>query len=170
MVGLLQYLPNADAARFMASEILPRVQRALPEATLDIVGGRPPDDLAALGRRPGVQVPGFVDELQSYYRRASVLVVPLRAGSGVRQKIIEAMALGRPVVSTTLGAEGLGVRDGEHLLVADTPADFAAAVVRLCREPALVARLTGAARAFVEADHGLSALQRAVRAVYPVAP
>lgn len=166
LLGPLHYLPNADAARFVLDEVLGPLRRAVPAASLSIVGARPPADLAARAQVEHFELPGRVPDVVPWYRRAAVLAVPLRAGSGVRHKILEALALGRPVVSTTVGAEGLGLVDGEHLLIADSPDAFAAALARVLTDPALAARLVAAGRAFVEAHHSLAALRAAACRVY----
>jgi glycosyltransferase involved in cell wall biosynthesis len=149
-VGNLAYRPNADAVRWLAEAILPRVRASLPEARLRVVGRAPPPDLERLAACRGVALEGEVSDLRPHYRRALVCVAPLRAGGGTRLKVLEAMAFARPVVSTTLGCEGLPVRHGEHLLLADTPEDFAASVARLAGDDALRAHLCTAARRLVE--------------------
>jgi glycosyltransferase involved in cell wall biosynthesis len=142
--GVMRHQPNADGARWFAREILPRVRRQVPTASLAIVGADPPSDIVAL-ESATIQVTGRVADVRPYLQGAGVAVVPLRSGGGTRLKILEAFASGTPVVSTSLGAEGLDVRAGEHLVIADSPADFAGAVVRLMTDPMLAARL--AARA-----------------------
>ncbi|MDI3339046.1 MAG: glycosyltransferase, partial [Sphaerobacter sp.] len=106
-VGAMRYRPNADAARWFVEAVFPRVRAALPTATLTIVGADPPPDVLALGAVPGVQVTGTVPTVRPWVERAGTVVVPLRAGGGTRLKILEAFAMGRPVVSTRLGAAGI---------------------------------------------------------------
>ncbi len=149
-VGLFVHPPNADAARWIVDEILPLVRETHPDCSLELVGDDPLRTLASLVGRPGVNLAGRADELEPCYRRCDVAVVPLRAGGGTRLKILEAMAFGRAVVSTTVGAEGLEARHGEHLLLADTPRDFARAVTELLDNRALRQRLRKNARALVE--------------------
>ena len=151
-VGLLLYPPNADAARWMIETILPRIREHVPDCRLYIVGDGAPIDLLELvhSHEPSVQLAGRVDELSPYYATCEIAVVPLRAGGGTRLKILEAMAFGRAVVSTSVGCEGLSVTDGEHLLLADTTEDFASAVVSLLRNPAERERLRRNARRLVE--------------------
>jgi glycosyltransferase involved in cell wall biosynthesis len=148
-VGLLMYPPNADAARWLASEIFPRVRAIYPECRLYIVGDAAPPDLINLNGQ-GVELTGRVDSLGPWYAKCDVALAPVRAGGGTRLKILEAMAYGRPVVSTTLGAEGLSLRHGEHLLLADTTEDFALAIVEVIQNRALRIRLRKAARKLVE--------------------
>ncbi len=151
-VGLLLYSPNADAARWMIGTILPRIRKEVPDCRLDIVGVEAPEDLRKLAssRGRGVRLVGGIEELSPCYQSSQIAVVPLRAGGGTRLKILEAMAFGRAVVSTSLGCEGLSVVDGEHLLIADTAETFASAVVRLLRNQDERNRLRGNARRLVE--------------------
>jgi polysaccharide biosynthesis protein PslH len=138
--GLLTYRPNLDAARHLVDDILPRIRERHPGATLTVVGAGRASDLEAL-RRPGVDVTGWVTDVRPYLRRASVIVAPLRIGAGTRLKVVEGLAMAKPMVSTTVGCEGIDVRSGEHLLVADSPDDFADAVALLLRDRALSRRL-----------------------------
>ncbi len=148
--GSVSYGPNAEAVAHFARDILPLVASAVPEARLLVTGGLP----AALP--PGVQHPGVTltgwlsDEvLEALYRGSRACVVPLLSGTGTRIKILEALARGVPVVSTSKGAEGLAVVDGEHFLIADEPAAFARATIRLLRDPDFAERLGARGRAFV---------------------
>jgi glycosyltransferase involved in cell wall biosynthesis len=118
--------------------------------TLTIAGGDPAPEVRRLAAEPGVSVTGFVDRLEPYYGRATVFVAPLRIAGGIAGKTVDALAAGCPVVTTSIGGEGLGVVAGEHLLVADGAEAFAAEVVRLLRDPALRRRLGEAARRFAE--------------------
>jgi glycosyltransferase involved in cell wall biosynthesis len=140
-VGSLTYEPNIDALEWFAAEVLPAVRRAVPGAVLRIVGqGRSPR-VERLAGVPGVELVGEVTSVSPELARASVSVVPLRFGGGTRIKILEALAHGVPVVSTTIGAEGLGLRHGEHALLADTSTEIAAACVCLLDDPAEGVRL-----------------------------
>lgn len=141
-VGLMSYFPNSDAAAYFLDEILPLALERMPWLRVQIVGADPPRPLKARGGG-AVEIVGRVPSVEPYYRGATVFVVPLRCGGGTRVKVLEAMAHGVPVVSTTLGCEGLSVRDGESVLLADTPAAFADAVARVCNDPALARRLVG---------------------------
>jgi polysaccharide biosynthesis protein PslH len=146
--GLLATVPNVDGLHFFVRDIWPRILAVRPAAQFLIVGAKPAAELKALEGR-GVKIVGPVDDLRSYLSRAAAIVVPLRLGSGTRLKILESWAMARPVVSTTLGAEGLGAVAGRHLLIADDPAEFAAAVVRILNEPELATSLGAAGRALV---------------------
>lgn len=144
--GSHRYGPNADGAVWFVSDVWPDVLARLPEARLRLVG-EPVDSTTRLGGRPGVVVAGTVASMEPELERTDVVVVPLRYGSGTRVKIIEAFAQRIPVVSTTVGAEGLGAIPGTHLLVADEPAEFADACVRLVQDLELRRRLVDAAQA-----------------------
>ena len=144
--GLLATVPNVDGVLFFLREIWPLIAAAHPDARFVVVGANPaPEILAQAG--PRVTIVGPVDDLRPHLAAAAVIAVPLRLGSGTRLKILEAWAMGRPVVSTTLGAEGLGGVPGQHLLIADDAADFARAVLRVLAEPALAEGLGRAGRA-----------------------
>lgn len=143
--GLLSTIPNIDGVRFLVREIWPRITAARPDARCKIIGARPHASVRELAG-PGVDVVGLVEDLRPHLASAAAVVVPLRLGGGTRLKIVEAMAMGRPIVSTALGAEGIDAVPERHLLIADDPARFAAAVTRLLDDPALGARLGSAAR------------------------
>jgi len=150
--GLMSYRPNLDGARYMVEEILPRIRAARPETVLTIVGAGNRRDLDAL-RREGVTVTGFVPDVRPFIAGAACIVVPLRMGGGTRLKVVEALGMGKPMVSTSLGCEGIGVAAGEHLLVADGPVAFAAAVRRVLDRPELGRRLGRAGRELVVAGY-----------------
>jgi glycosyltransferase involved in cell wall biosynthesis len=130
--GSMDWLPNEDAIQYFTKEILPLIKRDVPGVTLTVVGRKPYQSLIELSRRdPSIIVTGRVEDVRPYMERASAYVVPLRIGGGTRLKIYEAMAMEKPIISTTIGAEGLPAQDGQELLLADTPAAFAAGVVRV---------------------------------------
>jgi glycosyltransferase involved in cell wall biosynthesis len=154
-VGNLAYAPNVDGVLWLVEEILPLLAGRRPTA-LRIVGSNPGPEVCALVRE-GIEVYQNALDLTSHYVWADVAVAPLRAGSGTRLKILEAFAAGVPVVATTIGAEGLAVRDGEHLLVADSEWATAEACLRLAAEPRFAAGLVGQAHAFIRREHGREA-------------
>lgn len=168
-VGAMRYRPNADAARFFVSEILPCLRETIPDARLMIVGADPPPEVMALGDVPGVQVTGTVSDVRPWVGNAGAVVVPLLSGGGTRLKILEAFAMGRPVVSTSIGAAGIDARDGEHLLLADQPEAFARAIARLMAEPGLRERLVEQASALVRDRYQWSAAARRLEAAYDAA-
>jgi glycosyltransferase involved in cell wall biosynthesis len=134
---------------FFCREVLPLIRREEPDVTLAIVGRAPTPSVARLAQQHGIVVTGRVDDVRPYISGAAVYIVPLRIGGGTRLKIFEAMSMGKAVVSTTIGAEGLPVTDGAHLLLADEPALFAGAVVRLLRDVGHRRSLEAAARELV---------------------
>lgn len=144
--GKMDYRPNVDAMLWFGDEIWPRIREARPETTWAIVGQKPHPRLARLKGLPGVTVTGRVEDVRPYLAGATVYVMPFRMGSGTRLKLIEAMAVGVPMVSTGLGAEGFPVEDGRELLLADEPEAFASAVLRLLDNDEMRARLSAAGR------------------------
>jgi sugar transferase (PEP-CTERM/EpsH1 system associated) len=155
--GSMDWLPNEDGVEYFVSQVLPLVRREVPDAQFWAVGRRPSAALRALVSET-VHVTGTVDDIRPYLDRGAVCVVPLRSGGGTRIKIFEAMAMGKPVVSTTVGAEGLPVTHDRDILLADSPEDFARATVELLRDPARRRRLGGAARELVQANHSWAAV------------
>ena len=153
--GSMDWLPNEDAMQYFARDILPRIRATIPDATLTIVGRNPYPSLLELSRRdPAIEVTGRVEDVRPYMEAAAAYIVPLRIGGGTRLKIYEAMAMEKPIISTTVGAEGLPVRDGAELLLADTPAAFAAAVVRVLTDEQAARALAARAAATVRAQFG----------------
>jgi sugar transferase (PEP-CTERM/EpsH1 system associated) len=129
--GKMDFRPNVDAALWFAEAILPRIQETIPEAHFIIVGMNPHPRLDPLRGRPGITITGEVPDIRPYIRDADLYIAPLRMGSGTRFKLLEAMAMGKAIISTRIGAEGIPVEDGRHLLLADSPEAFAGAVVDL---------------------------------------
>jgi glycosyltransferase involved in cell wall biosynthesis len=149
-LGSLDYSANVEAVGYLVDRVLPLL--AHRHATVDVVGSNPRAAVFDAARRSvvPVQVAGYVPDADPFWNEARALVVPLRIGGGTRLKILEALARGVPVVSTSLGCEGLGLRDGEDLLVADDSAGFAAAMARLLDDDDLCRRLAATGRATVE--------------------
>ncbi|MGH9405797.1 MAG: glycosyltransferase [Terriglobia bacterium] len=157
--GSMDWLPNEDAIFYFVEEILPLIRREEPEAGLWVVGRRPSARLRALASAtPALEVTGGVDDIRPYVHAAAAYVVPLRIGGGTRLKIFEAMAMGKAVVSTAIGAEGLPVTHREDILLADEPQEFASAVIEILRSEALRSRLGPSARALVEGGFGWPAI------------
>jgi len=149
--GSMDWLPNEDAMFYFIEEILPLIRRQIPGASLCVVGRKPSSRLQALCQNyKNLQFSGWVEDVRPFLARGAVCIVPLRVGGGTRLKIFEAMSMGKAVVSTSIGAEGLPVRDGEHLLLADDPASFAQMVVNLHREPERRRQIGIAARKLVK--------------------
>lgn len=158
LLGTMHYYPNVDAVHYFFEAIYPALQQAHPDLQILIVGHQPPAAIQQLAQRSGVTVTGSVTDVRPYLNRSWLLAVPLRLGGGTRLKIAEAMAAGLPVVSTTIGAQGLAVEDERQLLLADTPAAFVAATTRLLGDPALRQRLAVAGRHLVEAAYSWQVL------------
>jgi sugar transferase (PEP-CTERM/EpsH1 system associated) len=148
-VASMDYHANVDAAVYFARDIWPLVYKRDAKLRFTIVGRSPAPGVLALRNLPGIEVTGTVPDVRPYYREAVAVVVPLRVGGGTRLKILEAMAAGVPVVSTTLGAEGLDVDPGRDLLTADTPAAIAEAIASLRDQPSQWRQLSEAGRALV---------------------
>lgn len=134
-LGGLHWPPNAAGIIWFAKEVWPLVQQAVPEAQLTVMGKDPPEELTQLGLA-NLDVTGYVDDVVPYLRETAVFVVPLHAGGGMRVKIVDGWSWGLPIVSTTIGAEGIGYTDGHDLLIADDAQTFAQATIKLLRDPA----------------------------------
>ena len=156
--GSMDWLPNEDAMLFFCREVLPLIRAQEPDVRLSIVGRAPTPAVRKLADRGGIAVTGRVADVRPYIRDAAVYVVPLRIGGGTRLKIFEAMAMGKAVVSTSVGAEGLPVTDGKHVMLADEPEAFADACVRLLRDVVRRRALEAAARALVVSKYDWAAV------------
>jgi glycosyltransferase involved in cell wall biosynthesis len=160
-LGTLGYLPNADGLVHFLDGAWPLIKASFPDCRLFVAGRGLPRALARrLADDPSIDCRGEVDSVDAVYAAADAAIVPLRLGAGTRIKILEAFALGCPVVSTTVGAHGLEVTDGEHLLLGDSPERFAAACRRLLTSPDLALRLADNAAAFVRDHHSPANLSR----------
>ncbi len=163
--GAVTYSANFDGMRFFVREILPHIRKQEPRVRLEITGQAPQVAQNELSEDNVVSFTGYVPDVRPYVRAAAVCVVPLRQGGGTRLKILEAMALGTPVVATRKGAEGLDVRHGEHLLIADSADEFAQATLLILRDEELRARLVRNARARVCAEYDWRAIQERMERV-----
>lgn len=164
-VGNMDAIACVDAMLYFCREIFPLIRRVLPNLEMWIVGINPRPEVKTLAGN-GIHVTGRVDEVRPYYDRSTVCVVPLRAGGGTRLKILEAMALGRPVVSTSIGCEGLEVIDGVHLLIADSPEPFAEKILRLLQDKNLQESLTRHARVLAEERYDWEVIAAKLMRVY----
>jgi len=160
-VGLMNYEPNVDAVRFFAQEVLPLIHGKFPEARFVIVGRSPCPAVLELNDGTKIVVTGTVPEVEPYLRQATVVVAPLRVGGGTRIKILEAMAHERPVVATTIGAEGLEVESGKHLLIADTAPGLADACICLLRDHEMGRQMSARALDLVRKKYDWSQIKRA---------
>jgi glycosyltransferase involved in cell wall biosynthesis len=158
-VGGFSHSPNVDAVLFFCRDVLPHVKRALPDVEVTIVGDQPPEAITQLGR-DDVVIAGWVPELSSLLDSHRVSIAPLRFGAGMKGKIAEAMAAGLPVVTTSIGAEGMDLEHGETALIADSAEAFAEAVVQLCSDAHLHRRLSESGRLHARRRWGLAPVER----------
>jgi sugar transferase (PEP-CTERM/EpsH1 system associated) len=165
-VGSMDYHANIDGAINFAREVWPRVREHQPELIFTIVGKDPAPEVRELTQLPGIEVTGTVDDVRPFYREAIAAVVPLNVGGGSRLKILEAMAAGVPVVSTTLGAEGLEVRHGENILIADGKDQLVAAIASVVENETRRNELSAAGRALVSSRYDWSSLGASLFGVY----
>lgn len=166
-LGGLHYPPNAQGVLWFAEHIFPRVLAQCPDAVLTVIGKQPPAELGGLGiPAANLDVTGYVDDPHPYLAETGAFIVPLLAGGGMRVKILDAWRWGLPLVSTRVGAEGIAATDGEDMLLADAPEDFAAQVVRLLRDPALSSRIAAGGRRSAELHYDWRNVYRAWDAVY----
>ncbi len=154
----MDWLPNDDGICYFLNEIFPRIRHYVPDVKLSLVGRNPSIKVAALAKEKGAEVTGRVPDIRPYVHPACVYVVPLRVGGGTRLKIFEAMAMGKAIVSTSIGAEGLPVTIGKNILIEDDPERFALSVAGLLSDPAARFRLGRAARQMVESRHSWRAV------------
>lgn len=166
-IATMMWPPNVDGIMWFAHDIYPLIRQAIPETRFFVVGQRPVAEVRALPERdPSIEVTGYVADPKSYIEQSACLIVPLRSGGGMRVKILEALARGIPIVSTTIGYEGIDLEPGKHLLVADTPEDFAKAVVRLIHEPDLGGKLARQGRERLLERYDWQAVYPAMEAAY----
>ena len=164
--GTMDFRPNVDAVLWFAREVLPLVQAKVPNVRFEVVGQRPHPRLKPLAQDPSIVLTGWVEDVKPYFERATVYVAPLRMGGGTRLKLLEAMSMEKPIVATSLGAEGYPVETGRELLLADSPSDFADAVVSLLESRARRLELGRVARAFVEEWYDWRVIVPQLEAVY----
>jgi len=164
-VSYLRWRPNVEAAIELAERILPYVRDRIPDATLSLIGGDPPPEVACR-RGASVEVTGFVDDVVPHLHAARVTVMPLRAGGGTRLKALEALAAGVPVVATPFAVNGLGLRDGEHILLGNSSSELAEQAVRVMRDDALAEHVSRAGRRLVEERYDWSRVARPLLALH----
>jgi len=165
-IGTMYWPPNIDAVRWFIHQVYPLIRQQRSDVQFDVVGARPPADLLALNDAGlGINVTGYVQDPTPYQQRAAAMVVPLRAGGGMRVKILNALAEGIPIVSTTIGYEGIKVTPGHDILVGDTPEAFAAEVLRVLNDPDLGQRLADNGRRLAEEKYDYRNACRPLEAV-----
>jgi glycosyltransferase involved in cell wall biosynthesis len=163
-IGGFEHTPNVDAMLWFTAEIMPRILAELPDARLHIVGSKMPDQIAALASE-NVITHGYVADVEPLFASCLLSVAPLRWGAGVKGKTNQSMSYGVPVVSTSVGAEGMHLVHNENVLIADEPADFAAEVVRLYRDAALWRKLSRNGRRNIEEHFSFAAAKRNLAAL-----
>lgn len=149
-IGNMDFLPNIHAVLFFVLEVLPLIKRVQPEILFNIVGKNPVDSIMALSKERGIEVLGYVDDVRKYYEHADVVIIPMVSGGGIKNKALEAFALSRPVVSTSLGMEAIDAVRDMHAKLADTPEDIATAVLQLLESKTEAERIGANARKLVE--------------------
>ena len=153
-IATMSWPPNIDSILYFAKEIYPLVKELIPDAGFIIAGSKPPESISNLSRQdPSIIVTGYVPDIKKMAEKAAIMVVPLRSGSGMRVKVINALAMGLPIVSTTIGCEGIGVVDGRDIVIADQTAGFASAVAWLLNNPNERMKLAENGRRFVELNY-----------------
>jgi polysaccharide biosynthesis protein PslH len=167
-MGDYKYFPNTDAVRFFMAEIMPLIRQKRPDFTLTLLGKEPPTEFLEMAKKPdsGLRVEGLVDDTRPYLHKTTMFICPLRSGSGTRFKLLEAMACGTPVISTSLGAEGLGNELDRYLTLADDPENFAQAVLKVIDRPEESARIARNTRLWVADQHSWTRSAMLLGAVY----
>jgi polysaccharide biosynthesis protein PslH len=165
--GVMDWFPNRDAVEYFARTILPRVCQEAPEVKFVVAGRNPPPEFIALfGSQSKIEFTGTVPDMRPYLEAATIVVVPLRLGGGTRIKILEACAAAKPIISTSIGAEGLDLAPGKEIILADSPVDFASHVVDLLKNPARCERLAKSARRAVEDRYSPAVLRSTLDSVF----
>ncbi|MBN2145982.1 MAG: glycosyltransferase [Anaerolineales bacterium] len=165
-LGTMYWPPNVDGVLWFAKDVFPLVQIQVPQAQFCVVGKNPPAAVRALGQQPGVRIAGYVEDPLPYLQESAALIVPVRAGGGMRVKIIDGWLRGIPMVSTTIGAEGIEVRAGENILIADDVVAFADAVTRLIQDRALAQSLALNGRRWAEEQYDWRKIYPALDDIY----
>lgn len=164
--GKMDFRPNIDAVLWFGQRVLPLIQAQRSDTTFAIVGQRPHPRLDVLRSLPGVTITGYVEDVRPYLAGATVYVAPLRVGGGTRLKLLEAMMMRAPIVSTTVGAEGFPVVNNREMILADEPESFAREVLALLNQPNQRKALGAAGRAFAEANYGWDSLVPQLEQIY----
>lgn len=165
-IGGFSHFPNRDGLLWFVLEVFPLIRMQEPEVRLLIVGSHASEEIRDLGNQAGIEFVGQVPETAPYLDRAAVSIAPLRFGAGMKGKVTEAMGAGVPVVTTTIGAQGLNARSGEHLLIADNPTEFAAAVTWMLADPKRAARVGTSGRDLIESVCGRERVVRTIDEIF----
>lgn len=164
--GSMDYHPNDDAVRWFVRKVLPTIRDRQPDVTFEVVGKDPSPALRSLAEERDVRVTGFVDDLGDHVARAAVVVLPIRVGTGIRMKALHAMAMGKPLVSTPLGTQGIAVSSGHHASIAESADEFAESVLELLADPQRQQEYRRNARALVEREHDWPTITRQLTGFY----
>ena len=164
--GTINYFPNTDGLKYFLKEIFPIIQREIPSIQFVIAGKNPTPEIREYSTDPQIEVTGYVKDIRECFSKASIVVVPLRIGGGTRLKILEAMAMGVPVISTSVGAEGLNLVHKQDILIADTPNQFAREVIQLCRDEVTQQRLAKNGRKLIESKYDWKAIVSSLEQTY----
>lgn len=164
--GTMNHPPNSEAAIYFVKKILPKIKAKIPQVTFSIIGSSPTEEVLALDNGSSIKVTGFVEDTRPYLAAAHIVVVPLLTGSGTRLKIMEAMAMGKAVVSTSIGAEGIAYTQGENIQIADNPDTFAASVIALMADQKSCEALGAQARKFVGIHYEWNSLAAKLDKIY----
>jgi glycosyltransferase involved in cell wall biosynthesis len=165
-LGGMHWPPNREGVSWFVRDVWPSVAHAVPNSMLTVIGRKPPGAIEKLGRESRVEITGYVADPEPYLRETAVFVVPLRAGAGMRVKILDAWCCGLPVVSTSLGAEGIRAIDGENILLADDARSFAESVIRVMQDRTLARRLAANGRSAAEDSYDWKKVYRAWDEIY----
>lgn len=165
-VGTFKWLPNIDAVKYIISDIWPGIKSAVPSARLWIVGHSPTQDVSNLNSSPDIKVSANIKDIREAYGQAHVLLAPIRSGKGTRYKILEAMASGTPVVTTKLGAEGLQIQSGKHVLIGNSAKELTTQTINLLQNQKLQAKLAASARALVQDQYNWHTISQDLDRLY----
>lgn len=165
-VGTFKWLPNIEAVEEIVKKIWPLILKQLPNAKLKIVGFSPTEKIKAYAREPSIEVLGAIDDIRDAFAMSHVLLAPIRSGKGTRYKVLEAMITGTPVVATTLAAEGIELKNGENVLIADTSSALATATVKLLRDKALQNKLGASGQKIVRQGYSWDTIAEELNSVY----
>jgi glycosyltransferase involved in cell wall biosynthesis len=165
-IGDFNYHPNSQAAEFFVTKIWPLIRAKVPSSELWLVGANRQAKILAWNGHDGISVTGVVDSVSPYLERAMISIAPLLVGIGTRLKILEALAVGLPVVTTTIGVEGIDAQDGIHLLIADAPKEFATQCIRLLEDERLRERLAAAGKSLIKEKYDISIMAKSIIACY----
>ena len=166
-IGTMYWPPNIDGIKWFVQEVYPLIRAQKPAVQFDVVGARPPQELTALNSQGlGINVTGYVEDPTPYLQQAGLMVVPLRAGGGMRVKILNALSQGLPIVTTTIGCEGIAVQHGKHVFIADSPQDFAQATLKLLEDRPLADELGRNGRALIQSTYDYRVACRKIELAY----